>query len=270
MKYDPVKDVIGSVVRKMPWTRPLFYKVLGLMFLREWYVKRELRKQFSGLNNTPRVYDAGSGFGQYSYFIAKNFPKASVRAIDVKVDQIEDCRSFFASQRLSQCEFAVEDLTTIQHREQFDFILSVDVMEHIPDDLLVLRNFFRALKPGGTLFINTPSNLGGSDAHSSDDPSFVEEHARNGYGAEEIKSKLERAGFMVETIRYTYGPWGDRYWRIALKYPMLLLNANKFFFVVLPLYYLVALPMFLPMMWLDYHTENTTGTGLNVVARKSR
>jgi SAM-dependent methyltransferase len=268
MKYDPVKDVIGNVVRKIPWTRLLFYKCLGLIFLREWYVKRELRKQLGGSSNTLRVYDAGSGFGQYSYFIAKHFPNASIYAIDVKSDQIDDCRNFFASRGLTRCEFAVEDLTAIQHREQFDFILSVDVMEHISDDVLVFRNFFRALKPGGTLFINTPSNLGGSDAKSSADPSFVEEHARNGYGAGEIRSKLSGAGFTVETIRYTYGPWGDRYWRIALKYPMLLLNASKLFFLILPFYYAIALPIFLPMMWMDYHSENSTGTGLNVVARK--
>lgn len=156
----------------------------------------------------------------------------------------------------------------IQHKDKFDAILSVDVMEHILDDTTVIKNFYCALKKNGQLFINTPSNIGGSDVHLENDKSFVEEHARNGYGAEEIRKKLELAGFKVESIRYTYGKWGNRYWKLGIKYPMQMLNISKIFFVMLPFYYLIVLPLILPMMWLDYNAENKTGTGLNVLAKK--
>jgi SAM-dependent methyltransferase len=268
MKYDPIKNVLGSAVRRIPVLRIAFYKLLGILFLREWYVKRELRRQLDGRTVPVDVYDAGSGFGQYSYYMATHFPAARIYAVDVKEEQIDDCRSFFGRRGLTQCTFAMEDLTQITHENRFDLVLSVDVMEHIPDDIGVFRNFYRAMRPGGTLFINTPSNLGGSDAHSEGDESFIEEHARNGYGAEEIGTKLTSAGFSVESIRYTYGPWGSRYWRLALKYPLLLVNISKLFLVLLPFYYLAVLPVVLPMMWLDYRSENVAGTGLNVVAKK--
>jgi len=268
MHYDPIKKVLGDVVRKNPQLRIFFYKLLGLMFLREWHVKRELRHQLKSRNKPFVVYDAGSGFGQYSYFIAKRFPLATIYGIDLKEEQVADCNQFFHAVGLIQCSFSVEDLTQIQHSEKFDFILSVDVMEHIPDDIRVFHNFFRALKPQGTLFINTPSNLGGSDVHSENEGSFIEEHARNGFGMDEIQDKLTTAGFVIESIRYTYGPWGDRYWKFGIKYPMQMLNVSKFFFVLLPFYYLLTLPFILPMMWIDYTTLNKTGTGLNVVAKK--
>jgi len=268
MKYDPIKNIFGSVVRRVPLTRVLFYKILGVLFLREWYVKRELRRQFQERTASVEVYDAGSGFGQYSYYMATHFSAAHIYAVDVKEEQIDDCRSFFGRRGLTQCTFAVEDLTQIAHEDRFDLILSVDVMEHIPDDVGVFRNFYRAMRTGGTLFINTPSNLGGSDAHSEEDESFIEEHARNGYGADEIRTKLTSAGFAVESIRYTYGPWGARYWQLALKYPLLLVNASTLFLILLPFYYLVVLPIVLPMMWLDYRSENVAGSGLNVVAKK--
>jgi 2-polyprenyl-3-methyl-5-hydroxy-6-metoxy-1,4-benzoquinol methylase len=268
MKYDPIKNVFGNIVRKQPRLRVLFYKLLGLMFLREWHVKRELRRRLAHTKENVRVYDAGSGFGQYSYYMAKHFPYVSIDAVDVKEDQIADCSKFFQAMGLDRCSFAIEDLTQIKHTDRFDFILSVDVMEHIPDDIGVFRNFYQALKPNGTLFINTPSNLGGSDAHSPDDESFIEEHARNGYGAEEIRTKLESAGFAVEKIKYTYGTWGTMAWRIGIKFPMLALNASKLFFVLLPFYYLVTLPLTLVLMYFDYIADNKTGTGLNVVARK--
>ncbi len=268
MKYDPIKNVFGTIVRKKPAFRVIFYKLLGLMFLREWHVKRELRRQLRNAGNDFRAYDAGSGFGQYSYYMATHFPGISIDAVDVKEEQIADCGSFFKKAGLVRCSFAVEDLTRIRHDERFDLILSVDVMEHIPDDVGVFRNFHRALKSGGVLFINTPSNLGGSDAHTPDDKSFIEEHARNGYGAEEIRTKLESAGFKVENIRYTYGTWGTVAWRLGIKYPMVLLNISKVFFLLLPFYYLVTLPFTLLLMYVDYVSVNSAGTGLNVVARK--
>ena len=43
MRYDPIKKVFGDIIRKNTHLRILFYKLLGVMFLREWYVKRELR-----------------------------------------------------------------------------------------------------------------------------------------------------------------------------------------------------------------------------------
>jgi len=268
MQYDPIKKVFGTIIRSSPRLRILFYKLLGIAFLREWYVKSELRRQLSQRKEPFIVYDAGSGFGQYSYYIAKQFPLAKVYGIDMKEDQIADCSRFFSSIGLKQCSFAVEDLTKIQHTDKFDAILSVDVMEHIPDDVTVFQNFYRALRKNGQLFINTPSNLGGSDVHSEDDHSFVEEHARDGYGAEEIRGKLETAGFKVETIRYTYGPWGTAAWRLGIKYPLLMLNASKIFFVILPFYYCITLPFIIPTMWLDYISHNKVGTGLNVLARK--
>jgi len=270
MHYDPIKSSIGNIVRAVPLLRIAFYKMLGLIFLREWHVKRVLRQQLGERTQPFDVYDAGSGFGQYSYYMATRFPKARINAIDVKSEQVADCNLFFQKRGLENCAFTVEDLTLIDHENRFDFILSVDVMEHIHDDVTVFRNFFRALKPGGTLFVNTPSNLGGSDAHDEHDESFIGEHARNGYGADEIRDKLASVGFRVDSIRYTYGPWGARYWRLALKIPMTLLNLSKAFFLLLPFYYVIVLPLVLPMMYLDYTADNSTGTGLNVVARKTR
>ena len=141
-------------------------------------------------------------------------------------------------------------------------------MEHISNDISVFRNFFRAMKKGSLLFINTPSNLGGSDVHTEEDKSFIEEHARNGYSVDEIRTKLESVGFAIEHIRYTYGHWGSLYWNIGIKYPMLMLNVSKLSFLLLPFYYLATFWIILPMMWLDYITDNKTGTGLNVLARK--
>jgi hypothetical protein len=141
-------------------------------------------------------------------------------------------------------------------------------MEHIGDDVQVFRNFHRALKKDGTVLINTPSNLGGSDAHDEHDSSFIEEHARNGYSVEDITRKLKIAGFQMEKVIYTYGAFGSASWRLGIKYPMMMLNASKLFFVVLPFYYLATFWLTLLLMYLDYRVTNSIGTGLMVIAIK--
>lgn len=269
MQYDPVKTIFGNLVRSRPVLRRILYWLLGLLFLREWYVKRALRGLLQNRSGRVEMYDAGMGFGQYTYYVARRFPNVQILAVEVKVEQVEDCRQFVSAMGMKQCSFAVEDLLTIQHDNRFDLVLAVDVMEHIADDRRVFGNLARSLKPGGVLLVNTPSNLGGSDVHGEDERSFIEEHARAGYGVEEIREKIESAGLQVESITFTYGPYGALAWRLGIKYPMLLLNVTKLLLVVLPFYYIVTLPLILPLMYLDYTSKNETGTGLLVVARKS-
>lgn len=269
MHYDPIKKIFGTVARQSTLFRRAFYGMLDLMFLRAWYVRRALRQLLDGRAQGFRLFDAGSGFGQYSYYIATRYRNARIHAVDVKEEQIEDCRGFFGRAGLGdRITFAVEDLTVPQHREEFDIILSVDVMEHIEDDVRVFRNFFEALKPGGLVLINTPSDQGGSDAHDDHEESFIGEHARNGYGAREITEKLAEAGLRVKSLSYTYGPVGMASWRLGIKYPMLLLNASKAFFLLLPFYYIATLWLTLVLMYIDYAGRNTTGAGLLVVAEK--
>jgi 2-polyprenyl-3-methyl-5-hydroxy-6-metoxy-1,4-benzoquinol methylase len=276
LQYDPIKNTLARFVGRNTILRRVFYKVLGMMFLREWYVKKRIKAPPLSpplRGGGARILDAGCGFGQYSYFMARRFGDAKILAIDVKEDQIEDCRYLFGKAGLRNCKFKVEDLTQMNYENEFDFILSVDVMEHIKEDEEVMRRFWTALKSGGRVLINTPSNLGGSDAEGNSrrgpEESFIGEHVRTGYSKEEIHNKMEKAGFVIESFEYTYGQWGKRYWKLAIKYPMLMLNMSQIFFLLLPFYYLVTIWSAWLFMWLDVMEEDKKeGTGILVVGRK--
>ena len=91
---------------------------------------------------------------------------------------------------------------------------------------------------------------------------------RDGYSKEDLELKLHPLGFETYQTKYTYGFWGDKAWRLGIKYPMLLLNISKLFFIILPLYYLVTLPFTLLMMFVDYSSNNKLGSGINYIAKK--
>lgn len=269
MRYDPIKNVFAGIINKFPSLRILFYKTLNLMFLRSWYVRRELiklRKRFNG--NEINIFDAGSGYAQYTYFMSKHLKPCSIYSVDIKEDWIKDSENFFNSKAIKNVSFGIEDLTKINHENTFDLIVCVDVMEHIEDDVKVFNNYYNALKQNGYLLINTPSVFGGSDVHDQDEESFIGEHARDGYSKEELESKLHPIGFTTYQSIYTYGFWGDKAWRLGIKYPMILLNLSKMFFIVLPFYYLLTLPFTFLMMYIDYSTNNKVGSGINFIAHK--
>ena len=269
MHYDPVKNVFASLIKKYPFLRITFYKLLDIFFLRSWYVRRELmklRKAFGA--KTIEIYDAGTGFGQYSYFMSKKLNPTNIFSVDIKEDWIKDAEDFFSQIKIQDIKFKTEDLLQINHENRFDLILCVDVMEHIHDDIKVFSNFYRALKRGGFLLINTPSIYGGSDVHSNEDESFIGEHARVGYSQEDLENKLHPLGFMTYKCQYTYGFWGDKSWRLGIKYPMILLNISNIFFIILPIFYLITFPFTLLLMILDYNTKNKIGSGINFIAQK--
>lgn len=269
MYYDPVKNVFASAIKKIPALRILFYKILDVMFLRSWYVRRELKKLRMHFGEKEiSVYDAGCGYGQYTYFISKKLAPCKIFSVDVKEDWINDCREFFQSRKIKNVTFAVEDLTKINHAEKFDLIVCVDVMEHIHEDITVFKNFYSSLKKDGYLLINSPSVFGGSDVHKAGEESFVGEHARDGYSKEDLEARLHPVGFKTYQSKYTYGFWGDKAWRLGIKFPMLMLNTSKLFFIVLPFYYLLTFSVTLLMMFIDYSSVNKIGSGINFIAKK--
>lgn len=267
MRYDPIKDIIARTVRGNATARKLFYRALGILFLREWHVKRELRRVHR-LRPFTAMFDAGTGFGQYAYYCLRRFRPGSILAVDVKEEYIADLNAFFRAIGASNIRCLVEDLTQPLHAGEFDVILSVDVMEHIADDVAVFRNFHQALRPGGLVIVNTPSTLGGSDAHESGDEGFIEEHARVGYDPDDLARKLESAGLSVERRQFTYGPRGTAAWRLGIKVPLLMLGRTRIAFFVLPIYYLATFPVTLLLMALDYAFPPSRGSGLLFTARK--
>lgn len=275
MRYDPIKRKLGKVFNATPALRKLFYRLLDVLLLRSWHIRKAIKNWVKDNKGPKLVLDAGSGFGQYDYYMATKYKDWTIKGIDVKDEQISDCNQFFSRIGLNNTTFEVADLTKFVEPETYEMVLCVDVMEHIEEDELVLKNFCTSLKTGGFLLISTPSDKGGSDVHHDHDhdhgdenQSFIDEHVRDGYGIEEIADKMERAGFSKTEVHYQYGKPGKIAWRLSMKYPIIMLNASYIFFIVLPFYYLLTYPVALILNIIDVSSSHKTGTGLIAKAWK--
>lgn len=268
MRYEPVKNSLNKFFAK-PGMRRIFYSLLDLLLLRTWHVRKTLKDLRHTLPAEAHVLDAGCGLGQYLWRMARKNRKWRLTGIDINKEQVEENRNFFNRMKMSdRVTLKTADLSIYQGLEQYDFILSVDVMEHIEEDEKVFCNFFNSMKKDGILLISTPSDMGGSAVHDKDDTSFIEEHVRNGYSIMGITEKLTMAGFKDIKAKYTYGIPGKISWTLSMKYPIALLNISRIFFIILPLYYLIAFPFSLILNALDVHTTHKSGTGLLITAVK--
>jgi SAM-dependent methyltransferase len=269
MQYEPIKMSLGSFFDRSVFLRKTLYFLLDLLLLRTWHVKKVLGKIAGEFSGAADILDAGSGFGQYTWRMSRMNSKWKIMAVDINRDQVNNCNRFFDKAGESgRVTFEILDLTKLNHNERYNIILSVDVMEHIEDDLTVFCNFFYAMKNNGVLIISTPSDKGGSDVHDDTQESFIDEHVRDGYSIDDISQKLRSAGFKDIKASYTYGKPGNISWRLSMKYPIKMLNKSRMFFILLPFYYLVTFPFAIIFNTLDLLITHKSGTGLLVTARK--
>ena len=269
MQYEPIKRSVGRFFTGPLLKRKILYSFLDLLLLRTWHVKKALRRISRQFPGDASVLDAGSGFGQYTWRMSKMNTRWIIKATDINSEHIEDCKTFFKKSGLSdRVTFQTGDLTTLADNESYNIILSVDVMEHIEQDVKVFGNFCNALKENGILIISTPSDKGGSDVHNDSEESFIDEHVRDGYSIKEITEKLSLAGFRNIDAVYTYGKPGNISWRLSMKYPIKMLNFSYFFFIILPFYYIIFFPVSVILNIFDLCLTHKSGTGLLVTARK--
>lgn len=267
--YDPLKSVLGRIVARNVWLRKLFYLALGMLFLRQWHVRAELMRIARARGEINGIFDAGAGYGQYSYLLAKLFPEAKILAVDVKEEQIEDGSWFSEKVGQKNVEYVLGDLTAFRREDFADLAVSVDVMEHIEDDEAVFRNVFATLRKGGQFLIATPTaeieTVPGGEFHS-----VIGEHVRTGYTEREFREKISRAGFVVEKLRRTYTPvWGTLSWHILQRIPVRLLTISKLFAVIVVPWMIVLYPIAALCMAFDLLNEKSArGGGWLMVARK--
>jgi SAM-dependent methyltransferase len=118
------------------------------------------------------VLDAGCGAGQGSAYLAQSGAK-EVIAIDISEEAI---RYAYDHYRLDNLRFSVMDCTYLGFGEKrFDFVCSIEVIEHLRDRERYLLEMHRVLKPDGIFFLSTPNKRRSSPTPGSMWPFHMKE-----------------------------------------------------------------------------------------------
>ena len=134
--------------------------------------------------------EVGCGTGYVLAGIAAACPVLSVTGSEAAADGLA-----FAARRVPHATLLQMDARRIPFRGEFDAAGAFDVLEHIEDDIGVLRALGEALHPGGGLLLTVPQHpflWSEFDARAR--------HVRR-YRAAELRARVVQAGF--EVVRMT-------------------------------------------------------------------
>ncbi len=140
------------------------------------------------------ILELGAGIGNMTQQLCRG--RSRYTASDIDAEHLARIRVRFRGRpRLATCKC---DLTKAadfdRFRGRFDTVVCLNVVEHIEDDLLALRNIRSALKPGGRAIILVPQDQA---IYGSLDK--VLGHYRR-YSEAQLRMRMEEAGFHCEKM----------------------------------------------------------------------
>lgn len=159
-----------------------------------------------------RILDAGAEDATFTYWLADRYPQAEVVAVDVDAGAVDACRAARPQRYARRVEFVAGTFAVLRP-SSFDLVTAFDVLEHIEDDLGALRELHAALAPGGTLLVHVPTNpytdrKGGRHWVADSDAWRINPgHVRHGYRPDDLRQRVEAAGFEVVALERWNRRW---------------------------------------------------------------
>jgi len=111
--------------------------------------------------NGQRLLEIGCGRGDFSIWLSKQFPDAEVVGLDFssKAISIAQARADAAA---VNARFVVGDAEALGFSEdEFDYVISCECFEHVPNPKKMAREIGRVLKPSGQFILTTENYFNG-------------------------------------------------------------------------------------------------------------
>lgn len=268
MRYAPFIKQVDSFFGNSALGHFFLFKSMDLLLPRSWHLRREISKWRNANKKNQHILDAGSGLGQNAYRLAKTDKTWSITGLDINPNYVAHCNEVFRKMHLENVFFKSCDLSCETGRGTYDLVLSMDLAEYVQDDQGMFKNFYDVLEERGVLLLYTHLIDEKNPDKKRVRMKLVDEQERNGYSSKDIKAKLFDAGFSKVKVRYVFGMLGRISWYLAVFYPLKFVNISKFFFALLPIYYLLVFPIVLVLNYIESHTGHITGSAMFVKAIK--
>lgn len=229
-------------------------------FIKSQYFKTLIKKiKFS------QVLDAGCGSGEYSFFLASKFPLVKIDAFDIDPKNIDFCQNLNQTIfKFPNINFECADLNRLNKKDGYDLIFSIDVLEHIPSNMEVIKKFYGALKKDGYLIIHIPSknwyeiNLFPKQNFQQHDAFVKKHHPGAIFDFKEFIAFLTELGFKMVLAKKTFGYPGKIAWETDK-----MLQENHFFRLRM-----VLIPFLKMVAFFDKYIYNKRGGCILVLAQK--
>lgn len=154
------------------------------------------------LDDYALALDAGCGNGRYFNMLTGHVSR--IIGVDFSKDMLSMARSKVDNLPVGQAGVLFGDLTRLPFRESsFDLIVSIEVLEHVSNWEQAVLEFYRLLKPGGSLILSTPNKFSmyGLTRYASRLFIKSENPCDQWKTYFELRSVMRRAGFSITGVR---------------------------------------------------------------------
>lgn len=116
-----------------------------------YFFRRVLRRY---LNKDSTVLELGCGRASLTLSLAPEIKK--LVGVDISDVAVRQATEFAREHNIHNAAFTLDDCTKLALTERFDFVWSQGLLEHFEDPVVVAREHYRMLKPGGTALLSVP------------------------------------------------------------------------------------------------------------------
>lgn len=180
-----------------------YFKLFGLADPGHYIRSKYFRAFTRGLVPTS-VLDVGCGAGDYSFYLAQEFPQSQVFGFDGNASIIERNRMTAEKMQLTNLEFATKDLCAISAEGEYDLILCVESLQYVQRPGEVIQRCAQALKSGGHIFIHMPVRRSRPVPLQQFLADFHGDEVVASHSAAEILALVREAGLKVERSKATF------------------------------------------------------------------
>lgn len=156
-----------------------------------------------------KLVEVGSGDGAKLRTLLDS--GAASRFSEIVATDISDVRVRRLRARLPEASALVADALNLPFEsESVDFVLSDQVIEHVPDDVAMAREIYRVLRPGGRACVGSVLKRWWAWYFHRNNGRWVLDptHVREYGSLDEFRRVFEQAGFTMRDLRVAPMPYG--------------------------------------------------------------
>jgi len=179
-------------------------------------VRRRVKDVVRGHGRSARVLDVGGRKSHYTIGVEgrvtiSDLPRSTDLQHELNLGLTSGAMETTRARRSNVDEIVLDDMTRSSLPSgSFDCVVSIEVLEHVAEDLAFVREVARVLKPGGTFVMTTPNG----DHVPNTNPDHKRHYTRAGLAAllSEVFPTVDVEYAIVESAFYRLGlrSWSPR------------------------------------------------------------
>lgn len=258
MQREEIKRSIHQACGHSTFLQRGLFTVMDWLTGQSWHVRREIKKWMRSAPEMAHILDAGTGYGHHAYWLSQQNTKHSILAVDVSTEHVCRGNAYVRDAKLSNLLFKTLELEALEAVQAFDLVLCTDTIGSIHDQDEVIERLHRSLRDDALLIATVRRRP----------PDVPQGRPSYGYEMDELKQLFRKHSFHKVKAHFYEGHAGQLGRNIGVRFPLALLRFSRLFAVLMPFYFILAVPVVMGLNWVDSHTAQASGRGILLLARK--